>query len=39
MRKGVINGLTFLVSGSIVVFNFSLLNSCHFTPLHFSSAW
>ena len=26
----IINGLTFLVSGSIVVYNFSLLNSCHF---------
>ena len=25
----VINGLTFFVSGSIVVYNFSLLNSCH----------
>lgn len=25
----IINGLTFLVSGSIVVYNFSLLNSCH----------
>ena len=26
----IINGLTFLVSGSIVVYNFSLLNSFHF---------
>ena len=26
----IINGLTFLVSGSIVVYNFSLLNSSHF---------
>jgi hypothetical protein len=26
----IINGLTFLVSGSIVVYNFSLLISCHF---------
>jgi hypothetical protein len=26
----VINGLTFLVTGSIVLYNFSLLNSCHF---------
>ena len=26
----IINGLTFLVSGSIVIYNFSLLNSCHF---------
>jgi hypothetical protein len=26
----VINGLTFLVSGSIIVYNFSLLNSCYF---------
>ena len=26
----IINSLTFLVSGSIVVYNFSLLNSCHF---------
>jgi len=25
----IINGLTFLVSGSIVVYNFSLLNSCN----------
>jgi len=28
----IINGLPFLVSGSIVVYNFSLLNSSHFTP-------
>lgn len=26
----IINGLTFLVSGSIVLYNFSLFNSCHF---------
>jgi hypothetical protein len=26
----IINGLTFLVSGSIVVYNFGLLNSFHF---------
>lgn len=26
----IINGLTFLVSGSIVVYNFSLLNLSHF---------
>ena len=26
----IINGLTFLVSGSIIVYNFSLLNSSHF---------
>ena len=26
----IINGLTFLVSGSIVAYNFSLLNSSHF---------
>ena len=26
----IINGLTFLVSGSIVIYNFSLLNSFHF---------
>ena len=29
----IINGLTFLVSGSIVVYNFSLLNSRHSTSL------
>ena len=29
----IINGLTFLVSGSIVVYNFSLLNSSHSTSL------
>ena len=26
----ILNGVTFLVSGSIVVYNFSLLNSCYF---------
>ena len=29
----IINGLTFLVSGSIIVYNFSLLNSSHFPLL------
>ena len=29
----IINSLTFLVSGSIVVYNFSLLNSSHSTSL------
>ena len=26
----ILNGLTMLASGSILVYNFSLLNSCHF---------
>ena len=32
----IINGLTFLMSGSIVVYNFSLLNSSHFIPFYIS---